>query len=416
MLPIIIYGNKAMQDKIQTLIQATEIDVIRFQGLTTYQEERAFIYGNANYGHAVAVICITGDEPIPFGVLSADINTKKLPVVVYVANTDKARTAYADFSLFLEETNVQLKLHFKNCDSFQFKEANYSLIHEDSEASQLVKAIQTRHATYLEQPEKNRTVRGESVSPTEIQLEEKRQLFSKMEGFSHMASSLEQFKSHLVKNIPTVSFFGAVFPPLTTKCEWASHLGRCNLIFGLGGADKNKSLSQQSIMYQFVYHAKKHGGTIFGTIPYGQVRWEESRDFSQLEIQSCYITPQLQERMEAFKCLSDLVIVGSSGTGTYEEILDTLRTNPLAYLIIINDDGENTPLVQLLGKNKDKYPNSLVASTQEEFQFAVEQFKSDYQTLNKEKTVNQASFFNTLVNNTNGASNQTNDATRDFVI
>ena len=88
--------------------------------------------------------------------------------------------------------------------------------------------------------------------------------------------------------------------------------------------------------------------------------------------------------------------MGSSGTGTYEEILDTLRTNPLTYLIIINDDGENTPLVQLLEANKDKYPNSFVASTQEEFSLAVERFKSDYQALNQEKTVNHASFFNTV--------------------
>lgn len=398
---VIVYGNERDQDKIESILTNAEIDIVKLQGLSKYQEERAFIYGNKNYGHAIAVIYISGEEPIPFGVISADINNKKLPVIVYVANNDKARTIQADFFMFLEETNIQLKTHLKNCDSFHFNEANYSLIHEGSDdmSAQLIGAIQKVHTKYLEQPEKSRTVRTEAISPTEAELEEKKHLFSRMEGFSKMASSLEEFKSHLDKYRPTISFFGTIFPPLTDKCEWASTLGECNLIFGLGGADKNKPLEEQSVMYQFAYYAKNSGCNVYGTIPHGQVRWEESRDFSELDIKSCYITPQLQERMEAFKELSNLTIVGSTGTGTYEEVLDSLRTNPLTYLIIINNDGANTPLVTFLEKNKGLYPNCIEANTREEFSNAIKSFKWNYQKLNtfeEYSLSSRSSFYNSL--------------------
>lgn len=161
------------------------------------------------------------------------------------------------------------------------------------------------------------------------------------------------------------------------KCEWATELGNCNLIFGLGGANKDKSLKEQSVMYQFAHYAKMGGAKIYGTIPFGQVAWEEKLDFS-IGIESCYITPQLQERMDAFKNLSQFIIVGSTGTGTYEEIIDTLRTNPLTHIMIMNDDGGNTPLLTLLNANKDKYSNVTVATNRSEFKAIIDNFKRPF--------------------------------------
>lgn len=180
-----------------------------------------------------------------------------------------------------------------------------------------------------------------------------------------------------------------IFAPLTNKCEWATELGNCNLIYGLGGADKDKALKEQSVMYQFVHYAKLGGSKLYGTIPFGQVSYEEKLDFS-IGIESCYITPQLQERMDAFKNLSQLVIVGSTGTGTYEEVMDTLRTNPLTHIIIMNDDGGNSPLVEFLNENKDKYPNIAIANNREEFKKAVDNFKGNFRKFNVSDNVSVA--------------------------
>lgn len=364
--------------KIKRLIKDTAIEIIGFNGLTTYQKERAFIYGNKSYGHAIAVIYISGEEPIPFGVISADINNKKLPVIIYVENNDKAKKVYLDLRKFLYDTNIQVHKHLNNVDSFHFEKSNHVVINEvESEEInkiKLIEAIQEIYSVYLLQPEDKRKVRMESVPPTKDQLDEKRFLFSKKEGFSHFATSLDEFKSHLYKDRPTISFFGMIFSPLTDKCEWASELGNCNLIYGLGGAITDKTLKEQSVMYQFIHYAKLGGCKIYGTIPFGQVCFEEDRDFS-IGIESCYITPQLQERMDAFKELSQLIIVGSTGTGTYEEVIDTLRSNPLTHIMIMNDDGANTPLVTFLDENKSKYPNVTVANSRIEFKAALDNFR-----------------------------------------
>lgn len=370
------------QEKIKNLVKNTDIEIVEFQELTTYQKERAFIYGDKSYGHAVAVIIISGEDSIPFGVISADINNKKLPVIIYVENNDKARKIYSDYRQFLEDTNTQIRKHLNNVDSFHLKNSNHVVLYEEESEiinqDKLIEAIKKTHSIYQQQSEEKRKIRMEATKPTEEQLNEKRILFSKKEGFSHIASSLEEFKSHLGKDKPTVSFFGMIFAPLTDKCEWATELGDCNLIYGLGGANKDKSLKEQSVMYQFVHYAKMGGSKIYGTIPFGQVPWEEKLDFS-MGIESCYITPQLQERMDAFKTLSQFVIVGSTGTGTYEEVIDTLRTNPLTYIMIMNDDGGNKPLVAFLEKNKDKYPNITVANNRAEFKSAFNTFKVNFE-------------------------------------
>lgn len=382
--------NLTVRDKIMRLAKECDLGIIKPKGLTAYQKERAFIYGDHAYGHATAVICITGEEPIPFGVISPDINNKKLPVIVYVENNDKARKVYADFYKFLEETNTQINKHLKNVDSFHFKNSNHVTLYAEEKdeinKSKFLEAIQKIRAIYYKHPDEKRSVRMESNPPTKAQLDEKRSLFSKKEGFSHVTSSLEEFKSHLDKDRPTISFFGMIFSPLTDKCQWATELGHCNLIYGLGGADKNKPLKDQSVMYQFAHYAKVGGCKIYGAIPFGQVSWEEKRDFS-LGIESVYITPQLQERMDAFKDLSHFIIVGSTGTGTYEEIIDTLRTNPLTHIMIINDDGGNEPLVKLLRENINKYPNITVVNNRSEFKLAIDTFKFNFERLNfKDKT------------------------------
>ncbi|HEX2549145.1 MAG TPA: hypothetical protein VHM20_04895 [Gammaproteobacteria bacterium] len=375
-------SKSVVQEKIINLVENSDIEIVEFQELTTYQKERAFIYGDKAYGHAAAVICISGEEPIPFGVISADINNKKLPVIVYIENNDKARKVYTDYCEFLEDTNTQLRKHLSNVDSFHLKNANHIVIHEEESEKinkiKLVQAIQKTHSAYLQQSEEKRKVRMESTPPTNDQLNEKRILFSKKEGFSRISNSLEEFKSHLDKDRLTVSFFGMIFAPITDKCEWASELGHCNLIYGLGGANKDKSLKEQSVMYQFAHYAKMGGCKIYGTIPFGQVAWGEKLDFS-IGIESCYITPQLQERMDAFKMLSQFFIVGSIGTGTYEEVMDTLRTNPLTYIMIMNDEGGNKPLVTFLEKHKDKYPNVTVANNRTEFKAAFDKFRMDFQ-------------------------------------
>lgn len=399
----IVNKNMDIRNKVKRLVENTDIEIIENQGLTTYQKERAFIYGDHAYGHAVAVICISGEEPIPFGVISADINNKQLPVIVFIANNDKARKIYTDFYKFLEDTHIQINKHLKNVDSFHFKNANHVVIYEEEseEATkiELIKAIQQTHASYLKQPDKNRTVRMESVPPTSDQLVEKRDLFSKKIGFVHMATSLEEFKSYLDKDRPTISFFGMIFSPLTDKCEWAAELGNCNLIYGLDGADKDKLLKEQSVMYQFAYYAREGGCKVYGAIPFGQVIWSEKKDFS-IGIESCYITPQLQERMDAFKQLSHLIIVGSTGTGTYEEIMDTLRTSPLTQIIIINDDGGNTPLVTFLHDNKSQYPNVTVANSRADFRVALDDFKFNFKNYDEQQkpvSVNSSALFRPLL-------------------
>lgn len=181
----ISYKNLDIQEKIKRLVKNTNIGIINFpeSGLTTYQRERAFIYGDKAYGHAIAVICISGEEPIPFGVISADINNKKLPIIVYVENNTKAQKIYADYSKFLEDTNTQIHKHLKNVDSFNLEKANHVVIHEDEREEvnklQFIEAIEKTHAIYLQQPEEKRAVRMESVPPTNVQLDEKRNIFSK---------------------------------------------------------------------------------------------------------------------------------------------------------------------------------------------------------------------------------------------
>jgi hypothetical protein len=79
---VIIYGSSSDRKKIASFIENEDISIISTEG-STYQQERNFVYGNSEYGHAVAVICISDDNPIPFGVLSADIIKKQLPIVLF---------------------------------------------------------------------------------------------------------------------------------------------------------------------------------------------------------------------------------------------------------------------------------------------------------------------------------------------
>jgi hypothetical protein len=65
--------------------------------------------------------------------------------------------------------------------------------------------------------------------------------------------------------------------------------------------------------------------------------------------------------------------------------MDTLRTNPLTHLMIMNDDGGNKPLVTFLLENKHKYPNVTVANNRAEFKLAIDNFKLNFTKLNLEK-------------------------------
>src|SRR6202021_2841775 len=118
-----------------------------------------------------------------------DINNKKLPVIIYVEDNDKARKIYTDYYEFLEDTNTQLCKHFKNIDSFHFKNANHVVIYEEKKEAinkvNLIAAIQKIYSIYLQQPEEKRKVRMESTPPTKDQLDETSRVFSKKEGFSH---------------------------------------------------------------------------------------------------------------------------------------------------------------------------------------------------------------------------------------
>lgn len=386
---IIIYGNKQSKDKIQNLLKHTDIEIIQPQGTSKYQQERAFVYGNRSYGHAVAIIYISGEKPIPFGVISADINKKKLPIVVYVEDNEKARKVYEDFSEFLSSTHLSINKQFgKRIDSFRFDEANYRVLFE-SNSIKLTEAIDETYKIYINQSESNRTVRAEASVPSDDKVQEKRNFFSKKDGFLEMANSLDAFKSQLDKNKLTVSFFGALYPPSTNVSEWGDELENCNLIYGLTGFENNKKFHEQSMMYQFAYYAHKRGANIFGTIPYEQALLGESSDFSALKINSFYITPQLQERMEAFK-LSNLFIVGSTGTGTYEEvftILDEEEKLKERYFIIINEDGFNKSLIALLEKYQNKYSNILVATNREEFKAAICTVRQKFKQANTEELI-----------------------------
>jgi predicted Rossmann-fold nucleotide-binding protein len=124
-------------------------------------------------------------------------------------------------------------------------------------------------------------------------------------------------------------------------------------------------------MYQFAYHAEKVGSKILGTIPFEQTSSQECLDFSKLKISACYITPGLQERMDAFR-LSTVFIVGTTGTGTYEEILTILDDKEKLSernFIIFNEDGFNAPLIALM--NKNKCPNVFEVKNRAEFSQAI---------------------------------------------
>ena len=56
---VIIYGSSSDRKKIASLIESEGISIVSTEG-STYQQERNFLYGNSEYGHAVAVICISG--------------------------------------------------------------------------------------------------------------------------------------------------------------------------------------------------------------------------------------------------------------------------------------------------------------------------------------------------------------------
>ena len=140
------------------------------------------------------------------------------------------------------------------------------------------------------------------------------------------------------------------------------------------------------MMYQFAWYAAQNGCKIFGTIPFEQTRWEEQRDFSQLNIQAFYITENLEARIEAFAKPSDLIIVGSCGTGTYEEVLDILRIDSKRPVIIINDDGSNTPLIQYLNNFNELYPNIIAINDQEHFKEYISTFYKNFSLAKKDNS------------------------------
>jgi hypothetical protein len=387
---VIIYGSNSDRKKVASLIENEEISITSTGG-STYQQERNFVYGNSEYGHAVAVICISEENPIPFGVLSADIIKKQLPIVLFVKNNEKSQNLFNDFSQFLENTNEKIYGNYQ-VNSFCFKSANIIKVNEQASENNssidLIEAIEETYSKYINQKQDNRTVRQESVKPNHNHLMDKRDLFGK-KGLGETAHSLEMFQNNLNPDLQTISFFGVSCTPKTDICKWGSELKNFNLIYGLMGEDKNKSFEQQSMMYQFVWHAAQNNCRIFGTIPFEQTKWEEQRDFSELNIHTFYITENLDARIEAFAKPSDLIIVGSCGTGTYEEVLDILRIDPKRPIVIINDDESNTPLIQYLNNYKQLYTNIFAINNQEKFKEFISDFSKNYCLSKKESLVNE---------------------------
>lgn len=390
---VIIYGSSSDRKKIATLIENEDISIISTEG-STYQQERNFVYGNSEYGHAVAIICISEENPIPFGVLSADIIKKQLPVVLFVKNNEKSQSLFNNFSEFLENTNDKIFGNYK-VNSFCFKSANIIRVNEQVSAnntsSALIEAIDDTYSKYISQPQEERTIRQESIKPTHSFLVEKRNLFDQ-KGLGKTAHSLEMFQNELNPDLPTISFFGVSCAPKTDVCKWGSELKNFNLIYGLMGRDKSKSFEQQSMMYQFVWYAAQNNCRIFGTIPFEQTKWEEQRDFSQLNIHTFYITENLDARIEAFAKPSDLIIVGSCGTGTYEEVLDILRIDPKRPVVIINDDESNTPLIQYLNNFNHLYSNIVAISNQEQFKEYIDVFYKNFTLTKQDSPVSELEF------------------------
>lgn len=383
---VILYGAANQKPKSENepefhfFIMPADISFIEIPG-NQYQRERSFIYGDPEEGHAVAVIVCDRKE-IPYGVISQEINKKQLPVVFLILNKD-GQKSFADYAEFLWGAHACLVEDKIN--SFCIEKANVSIVDAtDLEpvetALRLDSAIREAYSEYLKQPEESRRSRPEAAKPTAQQMADVKEKFSQVCGMEKAlsADTLDIFRTQVKQQSrgPVATFFGAINPPKNDICQWARALTSFSLLYGLGGADKNKQAEQQSVMYQFVHSLQEHSQSpvpVFGVIPYEQVRWEMDRDFRGLNICAYYITPDLGSRLEAFDKVSDLIIVGSTGTGTYEEILDILRRDPARPVIIINSDNSNTPLVKYLESfGKDVFKNIHVASNYEAFEKAVD--------------------------------------------
>ena len=377
---VVIYGATAEERKcITDKLQAGGVEVMLPKGTSVYQQERSFVYGEEGKGHPVALI-VFGNDPISFGVLSQDIITKQLPVVIYLANPEGVEQ-FKNFKTFLSETNKILLREL--VDSFCLQKSNVRIVlHHDID---LIGSIKQVYATYLQQSQDKRKVRQEATQVSDETLKETRNIFSAKAGFGSesRADTQEKFTSKLnAVDRPTAAYFGPVFKPRSDMCNWGSCLSGFNLLYGMGGEKENTSFADQSTMYQFAYNASKAGARVFGVIPHGQTDMEIKKDFSKLDLKGWYITRDLAERMRAF-AESDVIIVGSCGTGTYEEVLDILRSNPDKPVWIFNNDDTNSSLVTFLNSckiaNELCFKNVTAIRYERDFVLAVEAFKQKHQ-------------------------------------
>lgn len=368
----LIYGaQKTVRDQLTTILNDHYIQVAVPAGSSLYQQERAFMYGEEGKGHHVAII-VFGDETIPFGVISKDINTKQLPVVVYIAN-ETGRKQFEEFKIFLSETNRVMSGQYKS-ECFCFEKANYAVVTYADTPVKLIEAVNTVHAKYLSQPAEKRTVRQEAAAVADEKLTKKRNKFAVKPGLfaENMAASAAEFNAKLAADKrPTASYFGPVFKAVSDMCQWSESLAKFNVIYGMGGADAGHPVSDQSTMYQFAYYAKQKGARLFGVVPLSQAKFEKNRDFTALNLDGWYITKDLAERMRAFR-VSDVIIIGSCGTGTYEEVFDILRATPDKPCWIINNDGSTTSLIHYLTAN---FNNITVINNKDEFMHAVARYE-----------------------------------------
>ena len=157
----------------------------------------------------------------------------------------KISIIFNTFSEFLENTNEKIFENYK-VNSFCFKSANIIRVDEQVSANNtsgsLIEAIEDTYSKYISQKQEVRTVRQESIKPTHRLLVEKRGLFDQ-KGLGKTADSLEMFQDELNPDLLTISFFGVSCAPKSDVCKWASELKNFNLIYGLMGSDKGKSLS-----------------------------------------------------------------------------------------------------------------------------------------------------------------------------